>query len=79
MRGRTIHLGSVSVLVCLLTAALVPAADVDILWPDQPLPVIDGAIDPVWSLATKQLMTICTVYFHFRSLTLRGANKLCRL
>jgi hypothetical protein len=21
----------------------------------------------------------CTVYFHFRSLTLRGANKLCRL
>jgi len=58
MRGRPIHLGSVSVLVCLLTAALAPAADVDILWPDQPLPVIDGAVDPVWSLATKQLITI---------------------
>ena len=29
--------------------------------------------------AKKQGASICTVYFHFRSLTLSGANKLCRL
>ena len=57
MRGRFIHLGCLSVLLCLLTAVHTSAADVDIPWPDQPLPVIDGVIDPVWSLATKQFMT----------------------
>jgi len=58
MCGRLIHLGCLSVLLCLLAAVHTGAADVDIPWPDQPLPVIDGTVDPVWSLATKQFMAI---------------------
>jgi len=56
------HSGYLLVVLCLLAGATAPAADVNILWlEDQPLPVIDGAIDPVWSLATKQFMTITIV------------------
>lgn len=61
MRTRFIFLAphwQVLLVLWLVAGAIAPAADVDIVCPDGPLPVIDGVIDPVWSLATKQFMTI---------------------
>jgi len=39
--------------------------------------VQQGKKDRYRTISSK--IPICTVHFHFRSLTLRGANNLCRL
>lgn len=58
MCGRFMYCGSLCIVLVLMSIALAQLpADVDIPTPDTP-PVIDGVIDDVWRLSTKQFITI---------------------